>query len=114
MAEADPSLAPGECLCHVGDRHVVDRKEFRDESGLFENGERFLFCEPHQIDDALGFLLAQGNIRHTLDVELVGAALAFETVQQQAPMCRVDAPQRLFDAPLGNRGQQARFAGVVP
>lgn len=92
MAEADPSLAPGECLCHVGDRHVVGRKEFRDESGLFENGERFLFRQPHQIDDALGLLLAQGNIRHALDVEPGGATLAFETVQQQTPMRRVDAP----------------------
>jgi hypothetical protein len=92
VAEADPSLAPGEGLCYVGDRHIVNRNEFRDESGLFENGERFVFRQSHQIDDALGFLLAQGNIRHALDAEFGGAALAFETVQQHTPMRRVDAP----------------------
>ena len=101
-------------LGHVGDAHVVRREQFDHEPGLLENAERLLLGDAHQAGDARGFFLAQRDIRHALDAEFGGAAITFEAVQQQTSLRRVDSGQRLFDTPLGDRRQQARFGSVVP
>ena len=69
---------------------------------------------PHQIQDPCGLLLTQGHVGHALDPELLGGAAALEAVEERPGLGRVHAFQRFFDAALGDRRQQARFAGVVP
>ena len=49
-----------------------------------------------------------------MKAQFLGTAAAFETVQKESVLRRVDAFQRFFDAALGDRRQQARFASVVP
>ncbi len=46
--------------------------------------------------------------------QCLGATAAFETVQKESVLRRVDTFQRFFDAALGNRRQHTRFAGVIP
>jgi len=78
------------------------------------NVERFLLVHAHQVDDAGCLFLSQRDIRHALDVEFFGTAATSETVQQPASLRHVDALQRLLDATLDDRRQQARFGSVIP
>ena len=111
---AHPGLTPRQRFGHLGDRHVVHRKQLDDEPGLFQNGERLVLRGTYQGGNALRFLLSQGDIRHALDAQFRGAAIAFEAVQQQTPLRRVHTRKRLFDIPLRDRRQQARFGRVIP
>jgi len=111
---AHPGLAPRQRFGHLGDRHVVHRQQLDDEAGLFQNRERLLLGHTYQGGNALSFPLSQGHIRHTLDAQFRGTAIAFEAVQQQTPLRRVHSQERLFDIPLGDGRQQARFGRVVP
>ncbi len=110
----DPPFAAGERLGNLRHAHAVDRHQIDDEPGLLQNVQAPVRRSPHQIQNAGGLLLAQRHVGNAVDPQLLGAAATLETVQQQAAFGRVHAFQRLFDAPLGDRRQQARFASVVP
>jgi hypothetical protein len=111
---ADPAFATGECLGDLRRTHAVDRHQIDDEPGLLQNAQAPVRRSPQQIHDARRFLFAQRHVGDAIDPQLLGAAAAFETVEQEPSIACVHAFHRFLNAPLGDRRQQARFASVVP
>jgi len=107
-------FAAAERLGNLRHTHAVDGQQIDDESGLLQNTQGLVARDPHQTEDARRFLLAEGNVGHAVNAQLFGATVPFETVEQEPALGRVHAFQRLLDATLCDRRQQARFASVVP
>lgn len=92
----------------------MDRQQLADEAGLLQQAQTLVRRSPHQAQDAQRLVRAQRHVGHAVEAQLLGAACAFEAVEQEPGCGRVHAFQRLFDAPLGNRRQEARFPNAIP
>ena len=114
LPHADPGLAAGDRLGDFHQAQMVDAQEFDHELRLLEDAQGLLGRRTDQADDGVGFVRPQGDVGQAMQRQLTGTTPAFETVQQQATVWRVDPFQGLLDAPFGDRGQPARFATLVP
>ena len=83
--------------------------QFVNESSLLQNAERSVVGNAQQIHDAQGFILSQRGVGRLANAKFPGAAVALETVQQQASLAGVHPFQGLLDAALRDRGEQPRL-----
>lgn len=114
LPHAHPALAPRQLLGNLRQAQAVDRQQLADEAGLLQQAQSLVRRGPHQAQDAQRLVLAQRHVGHAVEAQLLGAADALEAVEQEPACGRVHALQWLFDAPLGNRRQEARFPSAIP
>jgi hypothetical protein len=113
-SHAHPALAAAELFGNFRHAQPVHGQQLGDEFRLLEQVQAVVLGHAHQGDDSHRFLFAQTDVGHATDAQPLGAAVAFETVEQETPLGGIHAFERLFDAPLGDRRQKARFPSVVP
>ena len=97
----------------VADAHAVNGQEFDHEFRLLEDLQALVGRRTHQSHDPRCFFLRQRYIGAVMNTQFLGATASLEAVEKEPVIGRVDTFERFFDASLGNRRQDARFAGVV-
>ena len=105
QAQTHPSLAAAQALGHLGQTQAA-RLEFIEEARLFEHAQRRPSGLAQQFQDGRRLVGAQRDERGTLDVQLMGAPIPFETVEQHAHRVDPRSGQRLPDAFPGHRRQK--------